>query len=81
MEHFIDELGSKDYDEQNLNKLAELMSRKCGARVDLLCFDCIQTLPSQSEIRIYFSRSPRVTRTIDLSYDNRNKIVFLAFHE
>ena len=47
-----------------------------------ICFDCIKTLPSQSEIRVsYFGINGPVEKTIDIVYTTNNKMVFHNMHE
>ena len=77
---FIYSLPSTDYTAQNLNHLAASLSQ-CNISADVLCFDCIQTLPSESEIRISFNSSgTMVTKTIDISYSPGNKMKVVNMH-
>lgn len=80
--NFIDGLHNKDYTESNINSLLQSISSSCNVTVELGCFDCIKTLPSQTEIRILIN-SPGVSKakTIDLSYTSANKIVFHNMHD
>ena len=52
---FIRNLPSQDYTEENINKLVTVIEEQCSASVSLLCYDCIKTLPSQTEIRIGYA--------------------------
>ncbi|MEI9910965.1 MAG: hypothetical protein WDO71_15605 [Bacteroidota bacterium] len=79
---FISSLPSQTYSEQNLNKLVSIIRQQCGTGATVLCFDCIKTLPSQSEIRIsYFGTAGPVEMTVDISYTISNKMVFLNMHD
>ncbi len=79
---FISGLPSQTYTEQNLNKLVAAIGKQCGAQATLVCFDCIETLPTQSEIRIgYLSINGPVEKSIDISYNSSNKIVFVNMHD
>jgi hypothetical protein len=79
---FIAGLPSQNYTEQNLNALVNAINSQCGESATLLCFDCIQTLPSQTEIRIaYAGVSGPVARTIDIIYTANNKMTFSNMHE
>ena len=54
----------------------------CTMNASALCFDCIQTLPSQSEIRISFDNgASTVEKTIDISYNSNNKMIFYNLHD
>ena len=79
---FITSLPSQTYTEQNLNTLVSAINKQCGATATLLCFDCIQTLPSQSEIRMsYGSINGAVEKSIDIIYTTSNKMTFHNMHE
>jgi hypothetical protein len=75
-------LPSQTYTEQNLNALVNAINGQCGNTATLLCFDCIQTLPSQTEIRIaYTGTAGPVARTIDIIYTSSNRMTFSNMHE
>lgn len=79
---FINRLSSNNYSEQNLTKLTEFIFNHCAINASLLCFDCIHTLPAQSEIRLsYTSGGSVISKTIDISQDQSNKIIFLNMHD
>jgi hypothetical protein len=79
---FIAGLQRSDYNESNINTLCGRISSSCDVTVELACFDCIYTLPSQSEIIISIhSGGALKTKTIDLSYTPANKIVFRNMHD
>jgi len=51
----------------NLQKLTSIISSGCKINATLLCTECIQTLPPQSEIKISFSLSgTQYSKTIDI---------------
>ena len=78
---FINNLHSQSYSQQNINDLVNSINRQCDASATVLCFDCIYTLPSQSEIRITCSTpGGPVDRTVDLSYTKDNEMVFRNLH-
>ena len=79
---FINKLTSNTYSKQNLEILVASLSRDCSISAELLCFDCIYTLPPQSEIRVIFNSSGSViSKTIDLSYSPDNKIKVVNMHD
>ncbi|MFN2438776.1 MAG: hypothetical protein ABR503_06215 [Chitinophagaceae bacterium] len=78
---FINSLPSQNYTEENMNNLASAIGQQCGASVAVLCFDCIKTLPSQTEIRIsYFGIGGPIEKTIDITYTTNNKMIFRNLH-
>src|SRR4029078_3648850 len=54
IESYISALPSKTYNEQNIQSLKEKISR-CDIASSMPCFDCIKTLPSQTEISLLFT--------------------------
>jgi hypothetical protein len=74
----IDRLPSKEYTEAGLGMLSNSISGQCGMNAGVFCFNCIKTLPSETEIEISFisSGSP-VQRTIDISYTPQNEMRFV----
>jgi hypothetical protein len=82
LNHFISSLSSNTYTASNINQLCQQLSSSCHLTAKTLCFDCIKTLPSQTEISITFhSGTATQTKTIDLSYTAANKIVFRNLHD
>jgi hypothetical protein len=77
---YIDGLSSQKYTAQNLDNLLKTINSQCGIGGEVLCFDCIETLPSQSEIVLRFS-SPTIEKVIDISYTNTNTMKFVNLHE
>lgn len=79
---FIAGMQSQDYNESNINSLSERISASCDVIVEPMCFDCIKTLPSQTEIRISITSAGAVkSKIIDLSYTPANKIIFHNMHD
>jgi uncharacterized membrane protein YvbJ len=79
---FISGLQSNDYTEANINQLCQRISSSCDVQVEAFCFDCIKTLPGQTEIRISVNAGGASTsKIIDLSYTSTNKIVFQNMHD
>jgi hypothetical protein len=78
----ISQLQSKDHTAENLSALATLLTTKCGATAEVLCFSCIYTNPSQSEISVTFhSGGTTYTKVIDITNSVSNKMVFWNMHE
>jgi hypothetical protein len=80
---FISTLPTNDYTEANINKLVSIISGNCNLTSGLYCFDCIQTLPSQTEIWIELANNGTTLRkTIDITYTSGdNKIKFGNMHD
>jgi hypothetical protein len=79
---YISQLPSAAYTEANIIQLTKKLSGECELSSGLNCFDCIMTFPSESEISIaYTSGAVTVTKTIDLTYNSANKIIFWNMHE
>ena len=51
---FINGLSSQDYTEENINNLVNVIEDYCDGSAAMLCFDCVRTLPSQTEIQIWY---------------------------
>ena len=80
--NFINELPGRIYNDANLTSLAQKISSQCNISCTVLCFDCIKTLPSQSEIRITInSGGTTVARTIDIDYSSSNIMTFRNMHD
>ena len=79
---FIRHMQDRNYTDENLRKLANEIDSECDINTTVLCFDCILTLPGQSEIMLSFqSGSSTLTRVIDISYSPDNKMKFSNMHE
>jgi len=69
------------YSRENLNKLAATVSKKCNITASQVCFDCIYTMPAQSELRIAFNQAgTSIEKTIDISHTSANKMILLDIH-
>ena len=78
---YIRGLPSTNYNEQNIQLLTQCIS-KCDISSTVFCFDCIKTLPSQTEISLDFNyNGTAVRKVIDLSYSPDKKIVFKNMHD
>ena len=81
--NYIAGLPSQAYTEANLVKLVQAInSGLCTGTASLFCFDCIQTLPAQSEI--FLSLGPggiHGQAVIDISSDGANNMVFRNLHQ
>lgn len=78
---FIMSLPSQNYTEENMNKLVAAIGQQCGITATLLCFDCIKTLPSQTEIRISCTGiNGPIEKIIDITYSDDNKMIFNNIH-
>ena len=76
----ITTLPSQTYNLENLTALAQRISA-CGTSAELACFDCIDTLPSQSEIVIRFEHNGTImVKVIDMSYTPSNVMRFVHMH-
>ncbi|MEO8711802.1 MAG: hypothetical protein ABI405_06735 [Parafilimonas sp.] len=54
VDSLLGNLLDMDYSEENLIKLADTISKSCDIQATLVCFDCIETLPAQSDITLTF---------------------------
>jgi hypothetical protein len=52
--NFFGPLLSMKYTSPNFNKLTDTISQSCDITVEYSCFNCVQTLPPQSEIGLTF---------------------------
>ena len=79
---FINRLQSKVYNEPNVTVLVQNISSQCNVSSTIMCFNCVRTLPSQTEIRIVInSGGTTVSKTIDISYSPDNIITFVTMHD
>jgi hypothetical protein len=79
---YIGNLPSDDYTAQNITKLTQNISNLCDVTSGVYCFNCIQTLPGQSEIWVSFlSGGATIKKTIDITYTPANKMKFANMHE
>lgn len=81
VDQIISSFASKEYNAQNIDILANSLSQ-CNLEIRGKCFDCIQTLPSQTEIWFSYNASGTVIqKTIDISYTPDNKMRFHNMHD
>lgn len=85
---YIANLPSQSYTQANLEKLVQAIngtvqgSGGCGITASMVCFDCIQTLPSQSEIIISLGPAGiNGQAVIDISYNTADKMIFQNLHQ
>ena len=76
----IHTLPTQEYSQANLNNLAGIISENCGGTATVLCFDCILTLPAQSEIRVSYPLAGGTYKIFDLSYNSQNEIEVIGTH-
>jgi hypothetical protein len=83
IDQLIGSLPSKQYNEQNINELANQLKGECSLSAEVLCFDCIKTLPSQTEIQVSFSmQGSNVRKILDITYStDNNQMKFGNMHE
>jgi hypothetical protein len=82
IDNYINNLPSQDYTEQNINNLTHVISNACNITSGIYCFDCVYTLPSQTEIWVSFiSGGATIKKTIDISYSADNKMKFVNLHD
>lgn len=79
---YISQTPSQVYTAQNMDALASALSKECSLSPLVLCFDCVFTLPSMSEIQITVtSIQPNVSRVLDISYTPDNKMTCVSVHD
>lgn len=62
-------LLNTDYTEENMSKLADTISKNCDIKAELICFECIETLPAQSAMTLAFlSNGDSTTKELDFTY-------------
>ncbi|MBD0331498.1 MAG: hypothetical protein ICV66_02475 [Chitinophagaceae bacterium] len=70
------------YSQQNLNFLADTISSQCDINAIVLCFECIDTLPPITELKLSFTVSGALkSKMIDVSYTSGNEIKVVAVHD
>jgi hypothetical protein len=81
--NYINSLPITDYTEANVNKLVQTITGGCNIKGGLYCFDCISTLPSQTEIWLEITASGGIIRkVIDLTYtQGTTKMKFSNMHD
>jgi hypothetical protein len=81
--NYINTLPSNIYTEQNLQALAgAIRSGSCNITATIDCFNCVKTLPTQTEIQLSFSSGgTTISKTIDITYTANNVIRFNSMHD
>jgi len=86
--NYIATLPSQSYTQPNLEKLVQAINGSlqsggnCGITASMFCFDCIQTLPSQSEIVLSLGPGGiNGQAVIDISYNSADKMIFQNLHQ
>jgi hypothetical protein len=79
--YFINSLPSKLHTEQNLDLLVQAIN-KCTITASKVCFGCILTIQSQSEIKLsVINGADTITQIIDISNNEGNEMIFHAMHK
>lgn len=75
-------LGMK-YTQQNFNKLTDTISKSCDITIEYACFNCVETLPPQSEIGLAFldNTGDSAIRVLNLAAAPDSTIKLLNIHE
>lgn len=82
LQELMPDLHTAKYSRQTLQALADNLTQTCGFTADLICFDCIETNPAQSEIRVSFELDhQRLTKTMDVSKAANGYTVLLNIHD
>ena len=72
----------KPYSEPNLNSFAASLASIYDVNATVLCFDCIQTNPAETEIKIQYNyQGAQETRIVDMSRDHSNIMKLVSIHE
>jgi hypothetical protein len=72
-------LLNTDYSEENLSKLADTISKSCDIEAVLVCFECIETLPAQSDMTLTFMYNGNsITKELDFVYGVNLKPIILV---
>lgn len=73
-----DEWGQED----NIQRLAHRISSQCGIEATVPCYNCIETLPPQSEMILSFTEQGIPYRiAADISYTPQKMLRLVAFHQ
>jgi hypothetical protein len=76
---FINNLPSRQYTAENLDKLAQTITDRCSVVAKVLCFNCIKTFPSMTEVVISFPNSTQ-QKVVDISYTSSNEMKVVNVH-
>jgi len=74
-------LPDQDYTQPNLQSLVNKLNTHCNLTTEILCYDCIKTLPSESEIRVSVNSSASSQQKVmDISYTAANRMTCVSMH-
>ena len=74
-------LPNQDYTQTNLQSLINKLNTHCNLTTELVCYDCIKTLPSESEIRVSVNLSASSQQKVmDISYTATNRMTCVSMH-
>ncbi len=82
MQELFLSLPSTDYNKGNIDLLIEKI-KGCEIDTGFYCFDCVQTLPSQTEIQLIIEHDgSTLKKTLDISYHHTdNTLRFVNMHD
>ena len=71
------------YSQENLNKLANTIAQNCDIAIEYACFNCVQTLPPQSEIGLAFldNGGDSTIRILNLAASEDSSIKLLSVQQ
>lgn len=71
-----------DAETKMINELVNRINKTCGIKATVLCYFCIDTLPSQTEIRITVLNGViNMQRTLDIIINNDGQVKCVNMHE
>lgn len=71
------------YSQDNIDALADTINKTCNVKATVLCFECVQTLPPETEMSFALidNNDDSTARVVDITYTTDKKIKFVAVHE
>ncbi len=80
--NLINNLPNQEYTEENINALVSSVADQCSITTKVICFNCIMTLPSETEIQLTFTNNQStISKIIDISHTAENKMKFVSVHD
>lgn len=78
----LGDLLNVKYTQENINQLGTSISQSCDMTIEYACFNCVQTLPPQSEIGLKFldNHGDSIVKNLDLVAAPDSTIKLLAAH-
>lgn len=71
-----------NYSEAGIEESIARISEIYGVTSELVCFNCIKTLPPATEVKFsWMQNGILIEKIVDLSYDSRNRIVVVGIHD